>query len=46
MVEKATIIVHSGDMDKLYSAFIIANGSLSMGRKHLCTLLSGVFKFF
>ncbi|MGZ7049828.1 MAG: DsrE/DsrF/DrsH-like family protein [Methanobacterium sp.] len=31
MVEKATIIVHSGDMDKLYSAFIIANGALSMG---------------
>ncbi len=30
-VEKATIILHSGDMDKVYSALIIANGSLSMG---------------
>lgn len=31
MGEKVTIIVHSGDMDKLYSALIIANGALSMG---------------
>lgn len=31
MAEKATIIVHSGDMDKLYSALIIANGALAMG---------------
>ncbi|MBN2179475.1 MAG: DsrE/DsrF/DrsH-like family protein [Deltaproteobacteria bacterium] len=31
MNEKATIVVHSGDMDKLYSALIIANGALSMG---------------
>jgi len=31
MGEKATIVVHSGDMDKLYSALIIANGALSMG---------------
>ena len=31
MTDKATIIVHSGDIDKLYSAFIIANGALSMG---------------
>jgi peroxiredoxin family protein len=31
MKEKATIVVHSGDMDKLYSALIIANGALSMG---------------
>jgi len=31
MVDKTTIIVHSGDMDKLYSALIIANGALSMG---------------
>lgn len=31
MTDKATIIVHSGDMDKLYSALIIANGALSMG---------------
>jgi peroxiredoxin family protein len=31
MEEKATIIVHSGDIDKMYSAFIIANGALSMG---------------
>ena len=31
MADKATIIVHSGDMDKIYSAFIIANGALAMG---------------
>ncbi len=31
MPEKATIVVHSGDYDKLYSALIIANGALSMG---------------
>lgn len=31
MVEKLTIVVHSGDMDKIYSALIIANGALSMG---------------
>jgi peroxiredoxin family protein len=31
MADKATIIVQSGDMDKLFSAFIIANGALSMG---------------
>ena len=29
--EKITIIVHSGDFDKIYSAFIIGNGALSMG---------------
>lgn len=28
---KATIIVHSGDYDKVYSALIIGNGALSMG---------------
>jgi len=28
---KATIIVHSGDMDKIYSALIVGNGALSMG---------------
>jgi peroxiredoxin family protein len=31
MVKKATIIAHSGDMDKIYSALIIANGALAMG---------------
>lgn len=31
MAEKATIVVQSGDMDKLYSALIIANGALAMG---------------
>ena len=31
MTEKTTIIVHSGDMDKIYSALIIGNGALSMG---------------
>lgn len=29
--DKATIIVHSGDMDKLYSALIVGTGALSMG---------------
>lgn len=31
MEEKAVIILHSGDMDKVYSALIIANGALAMG---------------
>ncbi|HCP15695.1 MAG TPA: NAD(FAD)-dependent dehydrogenase [Peptococcaceae bacterium] len=31
MSEKTTIIVHSGDLDKIYSALIVANGSLAMG---------------
>ncbi len=31
MSEKATIVVHSGDLDKIYSALIIGNGALSMG---------------
>ena len=31
MNEKMTIIVHSGDFDKVYSALIIGNGSLAMG---------------
>jgi peroxiredoxin family protein len=29
--EKVTIILHSGEMDKLYSALIVANGALAMG---------------
>ena len=29
--KKATIIVHSGDFDKIMSAFIVGNGYLSMG---------------
>lgn len=29
--EKATIIVHSGEFDKVYSALIVGNGALSMG---------------
>lgn len=28
---KASIVVHSGDMDKVYSALIIGNGALAMG---------------
>ena len=31
MADKATIIVHSGDMDKVSSALIIGNGALAMG---------------
>ncbi len=29
--ERVTIVVQSGDMDKLYSALIISNGALAMG---------------
>jgi peroxiredoxin family protein len=29
--DKVTIIVHSGDLDKIYSALIIGNGALAMG---------------
>lgn len=29
--DKLTIVLHSGDMDKVYSALIIANGGLAMG---------------
>jgi len=28
---KATIVLHSGDFDKVYSALIIGNGALAMG---------------
>jgi len=28
---RMTIILHSGDMDKMFSALIVANGALSMG---------------
>ena len=31
MADKITIIVHSGEMDKIYSALIVANGALAMG---------------
>jgi peroxiredoxin family protein len=31
MADRTTIIVQSGDMDKLYSALIVSNGSLAMG---------------
>jgi peroxiredoxin family protein len=30
-LERATIILHSGDMDKVYSALIVGNGALAMG---------------
>jgi len=29
--KRVTIVLHSGDMDKLYSALIIGNGALAMG---------------
>ena len=29
--ERVTIVLHSGEMDKLYSALIIGNGTLAMG---------------
>jgi peroxiredoxin family protein len=29
--DKVSIVLHSGDMDKLYSALIIGNGALAMG---------------
>lgn len=41
MGEKATIIVHSGDLDKIYSALIIGNGALAMGME-----VSLYFTFF
>lgn len=31
MTDKATIVLHSGDLDKVYSALIIGNGALAMG---------------
>ncbi|MDG6244581.1 MAG: DsrE/DsrF/DrsH-like family protein [Methanolobus sp.] len=31
MTGKTVIIVHSGDIDKIYSALIVGNGALSMG---------------
>lgn len=31
MTERTTIVVQSGDMDKLYSSLIISNGALAMG---------------
>jgi len=31
MTERTTIVMQSGDMDKLYSALIISNGALAMG---------------
>ena len=31
MADKMTIVLHSGDMDKVYSALIIGNGALAMG---------------
>lgn len=31
MADKATLVLHSGEMDKLYSALIIGNGALAMG---------------
>jgi peroxiredoxin family protein len=31
MAERTTIVVQSGDMDKMYSALIIANGAAAMG---------------
>lgn len=30
-MNKATLIVHSGDLDKIYSTLIIGNGALAMG---------------
>ncbi len=33
---KATLILHSGDYDKVYSALIIGNGALAMGME--CTI--------
>jgi peroxiredoxin family protein len=41
MPEKATIMVASGDMDKLFSALIVGNGALAMGME--CSMY---FTFF
>ena len=29
--DRMTIILHSGDMDKVYSALIVGNGALALG---------------
>ncbi len=43
MADKVTIVAHSGDMDKLYSALIIANGALSMGAEaSICGTFGGL----
>jgi peroxiredoxin family protein len=31
MGEKTVIVLHNGDMDKVYSALIIGNGALAIG---------------
>jgi len=31
MADKATLILHSGDFDRVYSALIIGNGALALG---------------
>ncbi|MEZ5335245.1 MAG: DsrE/DsrF/DrsH-like family protein [Methanolobus sp.] len=41
MTDKAVIVVHSGDLDKIYSALIVANGALSMGMEASLSLHSG-----
>ncbi len=40
-IEKVTIVVESGDFDKLYSAFVIGNGALAVGME-----VSMYFTFF
>lgn len=35
-MKKLTLIVHSGDLDKIYSALILGTGALSMGME--CTM--------
>jgi len=39
---KATLIVLSGDFEKLFAAFTIATGSAAMGMEVMMFLLSGV----
>jgi peroxiredoxin family protein len=41
MADKTTLVVHSGDYDKIYSALIIGTGSLAMGME-----VSIYFTFF
>ncbi len=43
MADRTTIVVASGDMDKLYSALIIANGSLAMAWTFRCISPSGAW---
>jgi peroxiredoxin family protein len=41
-LEKCSLVICSGDMDKVMAAFIIATTAATMGAKPTCSSLSGV----